>query len=326
MSVEARLARLRPGSQQSSTVQGGLAARIDRLRVTARNRSPASDGELLLRTALSGEEIAAGVLLIERRTPAGAPHGRQRLEAIGDCIEVLPEALGVDAQKLLFLDTETTGLCGGSGTLAFLVGVARLERGDFICRQYLLTRFAGEAAMLAALADWCGAEQVLVSYNGKSFDLPLLAARFRMAGAANPLVNFRHIDLVHTVRRAFSRCWEDCRLATAEQRLLGVHRYDDLPGAEAPAAWFDWLRQGDQSRLPLVCRHNHSDLLSLALLLPRLVQVYRHPQLHGADHAAVIRAYAKHGRDHPASALLREAAHRRATAADHLPVDSATAG
>jgi len=250
------------------------------------------------------------VLLIERRTAAGALHGRHRLKTIDDCIEDLPEALGVDAQKLLFLDTETTGLCGGSGALAFMVGVARLEHGDFICRQYLLTRFAGEAAMLAALADWCGEGQVLVSYNGKSFDLPLLATRFRMTGSANPFVDFRHIDLVHTVRRAFSRHWENCRLATAEQRLLGVHRRDDLAGAAAPGAWFDWLRRGDQDLLPLVCRHNHLDLLSLALLLPRLAHIYLNPESCGADRAAVARTYARFGRDYPGSARLQEETHR----------------
>ena len=305
MRVKTRLAALRQELPTASLETSGLADRIDRLRVARQPGGRKSDGdENSLRQTLQGVQIADGVILVERRIVNGVGHGSRNLGQIGAVVDIFPDAVGLVPERLLFLDTETTGLCGGSGTLAFMVGMARLEQGDLIVQQYLLTRFAGEQAMLSALGASLREGDVLVTYNGKSFDLPLLSTRCRMAGVNDLLGSIPHIDLLYPVRRAFSRRWDDCRLARVERQLLGFHRRNDLPGAEAPAAWFDWIRQGDGGRLPQVFRHNQWDLLSLALLLPRLSEVYLNPGIHGADPLAVARAHRKAGREAFALALL----------------------
>jgi uncharacterized protein YprB with RNaseH-like and TPR domain len=108
---------------------------------------------------------------------------------------------------------------------------------------------------------------VLVSYNGKCYDAPLLATRYRLARMSNPLTGLRHLDLLHPVRRRWKGVWENCRLATVERQLLGVLREDDLPGSEAPAAWLTYLRGGSAANLRRVAHHNAQDLRSLAGLL-----------------------------------------------------------
>ena len=305
MSIRRRLSHLRQTPQCTPAAAAGLAARIGRLRAVRRSdESHGSGDRSALRRALQGVEIADGVLLVEQRIASGTRHGREKLGQFARCAESFPEAAGLEPEDLLFLDTETTGLYGGSGTLAFMVGLARIEQDDLILRQYLLTRFAGEQALLNAVAAGVKAGDLLVTYNGKTFDLPLLAARCRMAGLADSLASLPHLDLLHPVRRAFAGKWDDCRLASVERQLLGFQRRDDLPGAAAPAAWFDWIRRGDGSRLAQVCRHNRWDLLSLAVLLPLLAEVYRNPCLHGADPLAVAKAHRSAGREDAALVLL----------------------
>ena len=168
--------------------------------------------------------------------------------------------------NLRFLDTETTGLAGGTGTLAFVVALADWRGERLRVRQLLLTRPAGEAAMLDCFAAWWQPGDELVSYNGRSFDAPLLATRCRLHRRANPLLERVHHDLLHRVRRRYRGRWENCRLITAERELLGVQRIDDLPGSAAPAAWRDWLANGRAGELLRVLDHNRQDLVSLALL------------------------------------------------------------
>ncbi|MBK1648602.1 hypothetical protein CKO36_08350 [Rhabdochromatium marinum] len=167
--------------------------------------------------------------------------------------------------------------------------------------------------MLEHIAESLVATTQLISYNGKSFDLSLLVTRCRLAaleGAvaipalAKQLEALPHLDLLHAVRRAFARCWPDCRLSTVEQRLLAFDRGQDLPGCEAPAAWLDWLWQGNPRRLPDVVEHNRKDLLSLVALIPALSAVYREPLAYGADSLALARYWCKRGRDQQARELL----------------------
>jgi hypothetical protein len=129
---------------------------------------------------------------------------------------------------------------------------------------------AAETAMLEAFASWLAAESVLVSYNGRCYDSPLLATRYRLARMANPLAGLAHADLLFPVRRHFRGVWENCRLATVERNWLQVIREDDLPGSEAPRAWLDYLRGGSAVNLRRVREHNDQDLRSLALLALRL--------------------------------------------------------
>jgi uncharacterized protein YprB with RNaseH-like and TPR domain len=172
--------------------------------------------------------------------------------------------------RLLHFDTETTGLAGGTGTRAFMIGAADWIDGRFRVRQLTITSMAAELAMLRVFAGWLGEDTVLVSYNGKSYDAPLLATRYRLARLKNPLLNLGHLDLLHPVRRRWKGIWENCRLATAERQLLGVVREDDLPGSEAPAAWLTYLRGGSAVNLRRVAQHNAQDLKSLAGVLLHL--------------------------------------------------------
>ncbi|HET6555323.1 MAG TPA: ribonuclease H-like domain-containing protein [Dyella sp.] len=173
----------------------------------------------------------------------------------------------IEPERLLLFDTETTGLAGGTGTRAFMIGVAHWHEGRFRERQLLITTLAAEAAMLDCFASWLRLDSVLVSYNGKSYDAPLLKTRFRLQRRPSPLDGLMHIDLLHPVRRRWRGAWENCRLATAERQLLQVIREDDLPGAEAPAAWLDFLRGGSAAPLHRVAQHNSQDLRSLGGIL-----------------------------------------------------------
>jgi len=175
--------------------------------------------------------------------------------------------------RVLLFDTETTGLAGGTGTRAFMIGAADWQPGRLRIRQLTLTSMAGEAAMLREFARWLAPDTILVSYNGRSYDAPLLATRYRLTRLTNPLSGLAHLDLLHPVRRRYRGVWENCRLATVERQLLGIVREDDLPGSEAPRAWRDYLRGGSARDLRRVGQHNAQDLRSLAGVLIRLGQV-----------------------------------------------------
>jgi hypothetical protein len=213
-----------------------------------------------------GSEIAPGLFEHVERLPLEPPPPWLRLP------DVAAQLLPTDA--LLHFDTETTGLAGGAGTRAFMLGFARWNAGGLELRQLWITRLGAEAPMLERFAQWlteCAAQ--LVSYNGRSFDAPLLAARYRLCRMPDPLRGLPHHDLLHAVRRRFRGEWPNCRLVEAEQRLLGVERIDDLPGAQAPAAFLSALRGQDTAPLLRVQAHHRQDLISLAGLLPRLCQL-----------------------------------------------------
>lgn len=216
--------------------------------------------------ALPGVEVAEGLRCLETRldwlpAPTAIATGFDRHHADSDPIA---------AQRILAFDTETTGLAGGSGTRAFMIGAADWHGGGLRIRQLLITTMAAEAAMLDRFAQWCGEHDVLVSYNGKCYDAPLLAARYRLARRANPLAGLMHLDLLHPARRRWRGVYENCRLATIERQVLGVLREDDLPGSEAPAAWLSYLRGGSAANLRRVATHNATDLSSLMALLLHL--------------------------------------------------------
>ena len=173
--------------------------------------------------------------------------------------------------RLLHFDTETTGLAGGTGTRAWMIGAAEWQDdGRFRLRQLTITRMSAETEMLRVFASWLKRDTVLVSYNGKCYDSPLLKTRYRLARLPCPLTGLDHLDLLHPVRRHWKGVWENCRLTTAERELLGVVREDDLPGSEAPAAWLSYLRGGSAANLRRVMTHNSQDLKSLAGVLLHL--------------------------------------------------------
>jgi len=215
--------------------------------------------------ALPGEEIAPGLRLYAQWTPWPAGEDTLPLHGIGQ--DDIPRA------RLLAFDTETTGLAGGTGTRAFMIGAADWRAGGLRIRQLCITKLAAEEAMLETFAGWLEPETVLVSYNGKSYDRPLLSTRYRLARQRDPLLALRHVDLLHPVRRRYRGVWANCRLATVERELLGVLREDDLPGSEAPGAWLGYLRGGSASKLRRVGLHNAQDLRSLFGLIEALQDV-----------------------------------------------------
>lgn len=212
--------------------------------------------------ALHGHELVAGLRYVEQRIVADSLHALRAPR--------WPEPDAIARERFLCFDSETTGLSGGSGTRAFMLGAADWHDGALRVRQLYLTSLAAEAAMLDAFAGWIDASTVLVSYNGRSYDAPLLATRYRLARRANPLADRPHVDLLHPVRRVYRGVWENCRLATIERQVLRIVREDDLPGAQAPAAWLSYLRHGTARNLMRVLEHNRQDVVTLARLLEHM--------------------------------------------------------
>ncbi|OHE83695.1 MAG: exonuclease [Lysobacterales bacterium RIFOXYA1_FULL_69_10] len=222
---------------------------------------------------LPGEEIAPGLRLIEAHLPLPTPRTALSLAFAKRDGEY------VDPRALLFFDTETTGLAGGTGTRAFQIGAADWHvhplHGDGLrVRQLLITTLAAEPAMLREFATWLAPATVLSSYNGRCYDAPLLKTRYRLARLPCPITPLDHVDLLFPTRRRYRGTWENCRLATVERELLRIVREDDLPGSQAPAAWLSYLRGGASSLLRRVCAHNHQDVVTLARLMQRLVEVH----------------------------------------------------
>ncbi|MFO1205564.1 MAG: ribonuclease H-like domain-containing protein [Burkholderiales bacterium] len=245
---------------------------------------------------LGGARIADGVVLVERFFCSDYVHGDVPLAALYEApLDVLSDTGPVRPSDLLFLDTETTGLAGGTGTLPFVLGLARFEPEGLRVRQYFLTGFAGEAAMLDHAQSWFDAAARLVTFNGKCFDVPLLATRFRLMQRRTSLPVMPHIDLLHPTRAAFGGIWPDCRLQTAEQRLLGFVRRDDLGGHLVPMVWADFIRCGRMDGVPRVLEHNRWDLVALSALLARLAGVLGGSYDAGADALGVARHRLRRG-------------------------------
>jgi uncharacterized protein YprB with RNaseH-like and TPR domain len=277
-----------------------FAQRMHRLEARADAFVRPTDEALAAR--LGGRLRQPGLIEMEHRHPLDVPHGAQPFGALVEpdlAWLTGPQPEGCRRGELVFIDTETTGLAGGTGTLAFLVGIARVCGTALVVTQWMITCFSAEQAMLEALLAALGpsppgttaddrpdaslqapaepAPIELVSYNGKSFDLPLLVTRLKLARMRPSLANHRHHDLLHPLRTAFARRWPDCRLQTAERLLLGIDRVDDLPGHRIPAVWADFVQFGETRELDALVRHNRIDLLSLAALLPALGRVYLEP-------------------------------------------------
>lgn len=206
-----------------------------------------------------GDELSPGLRYIERRFAWAEPPAELDLS--------FAKLTVARREQFLHFDTETTGLAGGTGTRAFMIGAADWHEGALRVRQLYITAMSAESAMLREFARWVDPETVLVSYNGKSYDAPLLATRYRLARLANPLPGCAHVDLLHPMRRRYRQIWENCKMQTAERKLLRIVREDDLPGSEAPRAWLTYLRGGSSANLVRVAEHNLQDVRSLSGLL-----------------------------------------------------------
>jgi uncharacterized protein YprB with RNaseH-like and TPR domain len=227
---------------------------------------------------LPGTEIAPGLHLIEAFIPQPIP-----AQPLSLAFSKRPDD-AVAPHDLLFFDTETTGLAGGTGTRAFMIGAADwhrdVARGEGLrIRQLLISTMAAESAMLELFTTWLSPATVLSSYNGRCYDAPLLKTRYRLARKGDPLSALDHVDLLFPTRRRYRGTWENCRLGTIERQLLQIAREDDLPGSEAPAAWLNYLRGGSARNLRRVGEHNHQDVVTLAQLFLRLVEEQHNDEL-----------------------------------------------
>jgi hypothetical protein len=177
----------------------------------------------------------------------------------------------VDLEQIAFIDTETTGLAGGTGTYAFLVGVGAFRGGAFVLHQFFMRDYGDEPAQLQALGELLDGMEAVVSFNGKSFDLPLLETRFIMSRQPPRLVDVPHLDLLPAARRLWKYRLASCALSSLEDEVLAVRRTQaDVPGWLIPGLYADYARSGDAREMPRIFYHNAQDILSLVTLAARM--------------------------------------------------------
>ncbi len=323
---------------------------LDRLRALVKGTGPASaraavreltyepvgdDGLPLVAAPLSASLAGASeiegpfgrALIVERHYTPADWHGSLQLRdarVTPDDVALIgrdPAAADAPRARILYLDLETTGLSGGAGTVAFLVGCAlSREDGSFLIRQFVLPSFAAERALIGAVSEWARAEAaVLVTYNGRTFDVPVMETRWAFHRLRSPWDDLPHLDMLHVARRLWSKKVASatasahqvlhpfampekeesgCRLVQLEKTLFDVERVGDVPGYEIPGRYFDFVRRGDWTVLEPVLHHNRLDLLSLAGVTARAARLLR------AGAVACTRA--------EEAALLGRELHRRA--------------
>ena len=179
--------------------------------------------------------------------------------------------------RILYLDTETTGLMG-AGTVAFEVGLGWQKEGSFHVRQLVMRDYPEERFLLEEIVRMAESFDVICSFNGKTFDLPLLRNRFIMNRIRTNCLDKPHIDLLHIARRVWKLRLRQCNLTNLEEALLGVPRVDDLPGAQVPERFFSYLKTGDFTLLDDVLEHNEQDIVSLQNLLCHMCRMYENPE------------------------------------------------
>jgi uncharacterized protein YprB with RNaseH-like and TPR domain len=281
-------------------VAAGTAAELTRSHALVRP-DPATHARAA--AELGGSLVArdgGAVIVVEREYSAEALHGRSR---IGDVVSAISEGRDAiamlkqawpstrehagpgpvpSASGWLFLDLETTGLAGGAGTQAFLIGCAAIEGRSLCVRQFLLPGLEHERALLAEFTTHAEEMGGLVTFNGRSFDAPLIETRFLFHRAAFPLENTLHLDMLYPSRRL----WKSrptpagpdpddgsCSLSVLEKQVSGMHRVGDVPGFQIPSRYFRFIRDGDAGPLEAVLEHNRLDLISLAAVMARVIRL-----------------------------------------------------
>ncbi len=216
-----------------------------------------------------------------------------------------------DPRRWVFLDTETTGLSGGTGTSAFLVGTGAIADRGFRTRLFFMRDFDEEGSMLAALAEHLSDFDTVVTFNGKTFDVPLLETRFRLKRQPNPFAAMGHFDALHPARRLWKRRLVTCTLVALESAVLGVSRRGDVPGRLIPQRYFEYLRSGNSRGLRPVFHHNRLDIVSLACLSSFLLNCLHEPQAaplrFGDDLLSLARWVARLGDEEDGLRLYRKA-------------------
>lgn len=210
---------------------------------------------------------------VRKRFPLSGKHGRYKMSPAPDLsfFEAIPNLEGISKippEDFLFIDTETTGLSGGAGTYVFLIGVAKYNRDELDFAQFFLQDPANESAQLAALEQFISSSKIIVSYNGKSFDLPRINTRYRFHGLPTPFSDIYHLDLLHFARRLWKVHLPGCTLGDLEYHLLELEREGlDIPGWKVAEHFIQYLSTGDPVPLKNIFYHNEVDVISLASLL-----------------------------------------------------------
>jgi uncharacterized protein YprB with RNaseH-like and TPR domain len=241
-----------------------------------------------LESLLDGQEIessAGKAFVVEERYALDHAHGDTALRAfleqpahVAAQLACEPTLANVDLSRCVFLDTETTGLAGGTGTLVFLVGLGSFDHGAFCIHQFFLRDPGQEAAMLAALSERMDDQLAIVTFNGRGFDLPLLQTRYTLARMRAAWLALPHLDLLLPARRVWRDRLISCALSSLEMRVLGVRRtQDDVPGYLIPPMYLDYLQTGDAREMPRVLYHNRQDILSMVTLAARLGRMFADP-------------------------------------------------
>jgi uncharacterized protein YprB with RNaseH-like and TPR domain len=282
--IELDVGRARGGSLPSDPGQriDALRARIANILTTSlpkarrqSEESPRRDFDIaVVPSEFAEEDTSRGPLYVRtKRLPSAHRVGRASVylaqEASAPTLSLLaldPSLATPDPARALYLDTETTGLSGGAGTIAFLIGLAWFEDGGLAFEQLLLTNLGEEIPMLERLAERMARASMLVSYNGKSFDMPLLRSR-RVLCRLGPLPILPHLDLVHVARRVHRHRLSEHTLARVESEVLGFERFGDIGGAEVSSRYWHFLRTRDFAALQGVLEHNQWDVISLAALV-----------------------------------------------------------
>ena len=292
-------------------------ARIDRKYAAAERERVAP---CLIEQVVSGQvvETAFGAHFeTERLYERHRRHGSVGIADLADLPEGLLAALSEGAiaqshpKRWAFLDTETTGLAGGTGTYAFLIGVGSIGDDGFRVRQFFMRDYGEEASLLASLGEHLAKFDVLITYNGKAYDQPLLETRYRMERARPPFARMEHLDLLFGARRLWKLRLDSCRLVDLEYQVLGVERQGDLPGEMIPYYYFEYLRMRQAFRLVPIFHHNAIDIVSLACLTAIVPAAFGSADgaslRHGADMIGLARWLAAAGRDEEAVGLYRRA-------------------
>lgn len=280
------LAEKADAAADASTPGSDTAAVAPQPSVAVPQRRPAAIRASNLEQVLGGQWRTSGAarsFVVSRRYEAESTYGRMR---VGDLASTLDAsrpgaslvAAGIPRAPFVFFDLETTGLSGGAGTHAFLIGCAWFEDdGAFVTEQHVMADYAAERGMLAVAAHDLARAGALVTFNGKSFDAPVLETRYLFHRMTSPYAEVPHVDVLHPARRFWGGHPElGCSLIALEQQLLGARRIGDVPGFEIPERYFQFVRGGDARPLADVLEHNRLDLLSLAGLTARLLHLVTH--------------------------------------------------
>lgn len=229
------------------------------------------------------ENDGGNFFTIEKRYPLLHMHGgyspgqlrNMDMKVLACVFGGLDENLTVE--DMIFLDTETTGLSGGAGTVAFLVGIGFFEEDFFVMRQYFMRDYNEEPAVLLELNKQLGRFKAVVSFNGKAFDWNLLSARFALNRIRVAMKNPVHMDLLYPSRKIWKLKLESCRLTSLEESILGEYRADDVSGAAIPSIYFKYLEDRNATEVKKIIAHNELDILSMLSLLSKIYSLVENP-------------------------------------------------